>query len=362
MHRILLLLPLAAAALLLAAASASGGSPSGLAIAEVFAAGGNAGASYANDYVELFNSGGAAVDVDGWTLQYASAASTSWQATPLAGTIAAGGRYLVALASGGSTGASLPAPDATGTSNLAVSGGKVALVGDATPLACGGSAGSCTGTTSLEDLVGYGGAADYEGSAAAPAPSATTALVRAGGGCTDSDDNAADFGTAAPNPLSSAAAAAPCSAPPSGGAGQDAGVDVDVQPLLSISLDHSTLSFPGAVPGTTPAALDEQATVTSNDPNGYTLGVHRTAFAPADLPLGIGVTLPPGASAGGAPTDGSLAPVPVAPAADLLLGSTGGTSASDGDAWATKVGFASPLPVVAAGHYTATLTFTVVGR
>jgi hypothetical protein len=29
---------------------------------------------------------------------------------------------------------------------------------------------------------------------------------------------------------------------------------------------------------------------------------------------------------------------------------------------ATSVGFVSPLPVVTAGHYTATLTFTVIGK
>jgi hypothetical protein len=28
----------------------------------------------------------------------------------------------------------------------------------------------------------------------------------------------------------------------------------------------------------------------------------------------------------------------------------------------TNVGFTSPLPAVAAGHYTATITFTAIGR
>jgi hypothetical protein len=127
-------------------------------------------------------------------------------------------------------------------------------------------------------------------------------------------------------------------------------VDVDVQPLLSIALDHPTLSFPAAVPGTTPDPLPEHVTVTSNDASGYTLSVHRTAFSPHDLPLGIGV--------GG----GSLAAVPIAPAADLPLATASGPSASGGDTVATSVGFVSPLPVVPAGHYTATLTFTVIGK
>ena len=350
MNRIYLLVLLSALALPLAAASARGSGSGSLVVGEVFAAGGNSGAAYANDYVELFNRGASPVAVDGWTLQYASAAGTSWQSTALGGTIPAGGRYLVQLASGGANGATLPAADATGISNLAVTGGKVALVDDATALSCGASAGSCSAASGVEDLVGYGGAADYEGSGAAPAASATNALARADGGCTDTDDNAADFATAAPDPQNSSAAASTCSAsPPPSGASGSAGVDVDVQPMLSIALDHPTLSFPAAVPGTTPAPLPEHVTVTSNDPSGYTLSVHRTAFAPHDLPLGIGVG------------SGSLAAVPIAPAPDLSLATASAPSADGGDTVATSVGFVSPLPVVSAGHYTATLTFTVIG-
>ncbi len=91
--------------------------------------------------------------------------------------------------------------------------------------------------------------------------------------------------------------------------------------------------------------------MTSNDPSGYTLSVHRTAFTPQDLPLGIGVgsRQPRGGAdrAGGGP-----APSPA----------TSGPSADGGDTVATSVGFVSPLPVVPAGHYTATLTFTVIGK
>jgi hypothetical protein len=350
MKRIYLLALLSALALPFAAASASGSGSGSLVLAEVFAAGGNSGAPYTNDYVELFNRGAGSVAVDGWTLQYASASGTTWQATALSGTIPAGGRYLVQLASGGTNGTALPAPDATGTSNLAVTGGKVALVHDATALSCGATAGSCSAAPAVEDLVGYGGAADYEGSGAAPAPSATTALARAGDGCTDADDNAADLATATPDPQNSSDAASACEvSPPPNGASASAGVDVDVQPVLAIALDHPTLSFPAAVPGTTPGPLPENVTVTSNDPSGYTLTVHRTAFTPHDLPLGIGVG------------NAGLVAVPVAPASDLLLGTASGPSAGGGDAWQTSVGFVSPLPVVPAGHYTATLTFTVIG-
>jgi hypothetical protein len=350
MKRVHLLVLLSALVLPLAAGSARGSGSGSLVLAEVYAAGGNSGAAYANDYVELFNRGASPAAVDGWTLQYASASGTSWQSTALSGTIPAGGRYLVQLASGGVNGAALPAADATGSSNLAVTGGKVALVGDATALSCGASAGSCASVSGVEDLVGYGGAADYEGTGAAPAGSATNA-VRRTDSCTDTDDNAADFATAAPDPTNSSAAAAACSVtPPPNGASGSAGVDVDIQPVLSIALDHPTLSFPAAVPGTIPNPQPEHVTVTSNDASGYALSVHRTAFTPHDLPLGIG--------AGG----GSLAAVPIAPAADLSLATASGPSAEGGDTVATSVGFVSPLPVVPAGHYTATLTFTVIGK
>ncbi len=347
MKKLLALLSVLAVSLSAAAAGASGAGS--IVVAEVFAAGGNSGAAYANDYVELVNRGSGSVDVGGWTLQYASAAGTTWQTTALTGAIPAGGHYLVELASGGSNGAALPTPDATGTPNLAMTGGKVAVVSGGTALACGASAESCSAVASVEDLVGWGNASDYEGGAA-PALSSTTALARAGGGCTDGDDNSADFATATPNPENSSASSAACSSTGSGGGSQSGSVDLDLQPVLSVALEHDTLSFGAALPGTTPAPLGEHVTVTSNDSSGYTLTVQRTAFTPHDLPLGIGVG------------SGALAAVPVAPDSALLLATATGPSGAGGDDWATNVGFVSPLPNLPSGHYTAAITFTVIGR
>ena len=201
-----------------------------------------------------------------------------------------------------------PRADATGTSNLAVTGGKVAVVDGATALSCGASAGSCSAVSGVEDLVGYGSAADFEGSDAAPAGSATKALARAAAAAPTRTTTRPTSRPRRRIRRTRRRRRAPCSVDAAvGRTGGAAGVDVDVQPLLSISLDHPTLSFPAAVPGTTPAPLPEHVTVTSNDASGYTLGVHRTAFSPHDLPLGIGVG------------SGSLAAVPIAPAADLSL-------------------------------------------
>ena len=349
MPRIRLLLVLFAVGALLSAPFAHGAT-SNVVVSQIFAGGGNAGASYTNDFVELFNRGTAPVDLSGWTIQYASAASTSWQTTALAGSIGAGRYYLVQLASTAAVGAALPAADATGTTNLANTGGKVALVRDTVALACGASAGSCSSAPLLEDLVGYGSATDYEGAGPAPALTSTTAAIRDSGGCGDTNANATDFTAGAPTPRNALSPSTSCSAGSTPGVSMSAAVDVDVQPVLSISLERSSVSFGSVVSGSTPAPISERVTVVSSNVTGYALTVHRSAFVPNDLPLGITT------SAGG-----SLASIPIAPAPDLLIASSTSHSATAGDVWPTSIGFASVLPVVAPGHYTATLTFTVIG-
>jgi len=339
-------LALALCALFLLAVPLAHGAATNVAISQIYAGGGNAGATFANDYVELLNRSSSTVSLTGWSVQYASAASTSWSVTPLSGTIRPGGYYLVKLASGGANGATVPAADATGTTNLAASGGKIALVRDATALTCGASAGSCTG---LEDLAGYGTATDFEGSAA-PAPSNTTALVRAGGGCTDADVNSTDFTTDDPAPRNSVSPAATCT---SGGTTTSktasASVSVDVQPVLSIALEKTAISFGNAFAGETPAPVSEKVTVVSNGANGYSLTVHRSAFTPADLPLAISPSAPAG-----------LSPIPIS--TELAVGSSSVATPSAGDVWSTSIGFSAPLPVVPPGHYTSTVTFTVIGK
>jgi hypothetical protein len=364
MPRKRLLVSLLLALGLLTAPSAFSAS-SNLVVSQLYAGGGNAGAAYTNDFVELFNPGTAAVDLTGWTLQYASAASSSWQSTALSGSIQAGRYYLVQLASAAAIGAPLPTPDASGTTNLAVSGGKVAVVHGSDALTCGASPGSCSANAAVADLVGYGSAADYEGSAAAPALNSATAALRDDAGCSDSGDNAADFTAVAPTPRNAATAAHACAgAPPPGpSASQGAAVDIDIQPVLSISLERSSVSFGTAASGSTPAAISEAVTVVSNNATGYALTVHRSAFAPADLPLGIAAAAGPGRGPrGGGLGGGTRVPIPIAPAPDLLVGTTAAASGASGDVWPTSLGFTGPLPTVAPGRYSATVTLTAIGR
>jgi predicted extracellular nuclease len=203
--RLLIVLACATAWLAIAGGSAwaGDGSPD-IVISQVYGGGGNSGAIYTHDFVELYNRGASAVDVSGWTVQYAASTSSSWSSVAIAGTIPAGGYYLIQLASGGSNGAPLPTPDATGTINMSASGGKVALVMSETKLTCGGSNGPCLPNPLIRDLVGYGTTADaYEGTGRAPALSASTAALRGGGGSVDTDDNSLDFTAGAPAPHNS---------------------------------------------------------------------------------------------------------------------------------------------------------------
>jgi endonuclease G len=177
-------------------------SDSAIVISQLYGGGGNAGAVYRNDYVELYNRGATAVDITGWSLQYASATGSSWSNKQLlAGSIGPGQYYLISLA-GGTNGAFLPEPNSDGGINMSGSTGKVALVNNADELS-----GTCPiGSPGIMDFVGYGSSANcQEGATRAPAPSVTTAILRRDGGQTDTDTNGSDFITGSPFPRRTAA-------------------------------------------------------------------------------------------------------------------------------------------------------------
>ena len=121
-------------------------------ISQVYGGGGNSGGIYTNDFVELFNRGTTTVSLDGWSVQYTSAAGTgnfgsaTNLITPLSGSLAPGQYLLVQEAAGANVFAPLPTPDVTDTTpiNMAAGGGKVALVNTTTPLGCNGVANTCT--------------------------------------------------------------------------------------------------------------------------------------------------------------------------------------------------------------------------
>jgi len=172
-------------------------STSHVVISQIFGGGGNSGAPFRNDFIEIFNAGNSPVNLSGWSVQYASATASTWSVTPLTSvTLAPGQYYLVQESSGGSNGAALPAPDATGTIAMAAGSGKVVLIKNSTVLT-----GTCPGDPNIVDLAGYGNGANcFRGPAPAPAASNTNALLRAAAGCTDAHNNVADFTLGPPNP------------------------------------------------------------------------------------------------------------------------------------------------------------------
>ncbi len=183
-----------------------------LVISQVYGAGGNAGATYNADYVELHNISNSPVSLSGYTIQYASSTSTTnWSgvATLPAVSIPAGGYFLIQMSTVGANGVALPTPDhiASPAIAMAANNGKVALVNGLTALS------ACPATTAYVDLVGYGTSNCSEGGTPTAAISTVLAAFRNNNGCTDTDNNGNDFSVLLPDPRNSASAPVICGAP-----------------------------------------------------------------------------------------------------------------------------------------------------
>ena len=168
-------------------------SASQLVISEVYGGGGNSGATYTNDFIEIFNAGNTSVNLGGYSVQYASATGTSWTVTPLTSVnLAPGQFYLVQQAKGTGGTTPLPTPDASGTIAMAGASGQVALVEGTAKI---------TGSTdaSVRDYVLYSGLTN------------STSAARLSL-CTDTDA-ASDFKAGAPTPQNTGAAFVACSQP-----------------------------------------------------------------------------------------------------------------------------------------------------
>ncbi|HEX7567724.1 MAG TPA: lamin tail domain-containing protein, partial [Anaerolineaceae bacterium] len=176
---------------------------SSIVISQVYGGGGNAGATYKNDFIELYNLSAFPVNVTGWSVQYGSSTGTTWtNRTNLSGSIQPGHYYLIQEAAGTGGTVYLPTPDATGNIAMAAGAGKVALANNTTALA-----GACPTGSNIIDFVGYGNTtgstANCSETAPAPTLSNTTADLRNGDGSVDTDNNASDFTVGAPNPRNS---------------------------------------------------------------------------------------------------------------------------------------------------------------
>jgi uncharacterized repeat protein (TIGR01451 family) len=240
---------------------------------------GTAGCStYKNDYIELFNRGASPVSLNGWSVQYAAAAGTSWQTTALTNvTLQPGQYYLVAEGAGANGVNNIPTADATGSIAMSATAAKVALVNTTTALS-----GSCPASASIVDLIGYGATASCFETAVASAPSTTTADVRGSNGCTETDNNSTDFTATTPNPRNTATALNVCG----GGPTPTPTPSLSINDVTQAEGDAGTTNFNFTVSLSTPAQTGgvsftvNTADGTATAPSDYTAIVNGAGSIP----------------------------------------------------------------------------------
>lgn len=182
-------LALLAAGLTPIAAASANPAGSALVISEVYGGGGNTGATYNADFVEIHNPTAAALSLANTSLEYRSATGGSGGSVSLSGSVAPGGRVLVRLTDASATGAALPTPDVVAPSPINMSGtnGQVLLINGSAPFS---GSGNVAGNTGLVDMVGYGTTpTTFETAPTGVALTATTSAQRAATGA-DTDANA----------------------------------------------------------------------------------------------------------------------------------------------------------------------------
>ncbi len=289
-----------------------------LVISEVYGGGGNTGAQYTHDFIELYNPTGAPISVDGWSVQGRSAtnsaaATAGANITPLTGSVPAGGYYLVREGAGAGNGVALPTPNATGTMGIAAGGWQIWLANTTTGLDPADGNVTAAPNPAIIDLVGAAtNSNSFETATANEAPSNTLATTRNASN-TDTDNNANDFSTAAPAPVGAGPAALSLTNP--GPQTSTVGVAISTLQLVAsggttpytygetnlpagLSLDMST----GAITGTPTTAGTPSVTVSVTDSAGVPATDNKTFTwtvnaAPVDVtPIkdiqGTGATTP----------------------------------------------------------------------
>jgi predicted extracellular nuclease len=185
----------------------------------MYGGGGNSGAEFTNDFLELYNPTASPISLNGLSIQYAAATSASWNEVALPNVSVAAGHYFLIQAAAGTTVTNMPlvpAADfvisANGSSgnalNFSATAGKIVIATGTTPLTV-----ACPAASAYVDLIGFGTTANcYEGTGPAPAPSNTTADIRTNL-ATDLVNNATDFSTGAPTPHNSGSSSGPVTPP-----------------------------------------------------------------------------------------------------------------------------------------------------
>jgi len=193
---------------LLLAAFLTTASYSQVVISQAYGGGGNNGATYTHDFVELFNRGNVPVSLNGYSIQYAAAGGSNWSKTELPNVALLPGQYYLVQQAQGATGTTaLPSPDfvtVLDVNQIAMSGTNFKLLlANTTDLV------SSPTDAQVIDLLGVGSANGFEGTVA-PVLSNTTAAIRNAAGCTDTNNNFNDFTIAAPAPRNTGTALNSC--------------------------------------------------------------------------------------------------------------------------------------------------------
>ncbi|HEX6243695.1 MAG TPA: Ig-like domain-containing protein, partial [Polyangiales bacterium] len=239
-------------------------------VSQIYGGGGNTGATYTHDFIELYNRGAAPVVINGWSVKYASSTGTSWTRTDIDGVIQPGGYYLIQQAQGAGGTQPLPTPNAIGTILMSGSTGKVALLSNRTPLS-----GACPTSAAIVDFVGFG-AANCAETSPTPALSNTTAALRDGGGAEETDHNLNDFSVGPPTPRSAESAPSVLSLSPANGAtnvATSASVTLTFSEPVNLANDAVTLECPVGLLIESSALQTNATSVTLTPASGLPSGV-----------------------------------------------------------------------------------------
>ncbi len=261
-------------------------------ISQVYTGGGEPGAAFRNDFIELFNRGTTTINLAEYSLVIST---TGAGATPDV-TVSLGsssnipigpGQYLLfQLGSSGNAGAFIivAAEFNDSSVNLGRVSGKIALVQSKSSAPLGCPVGQ---DPFVADYLAYGPASCAEGAAPVAAPAtANVALLRQSSGCTDTDNNAADFSTGPPAPRNEFSLVHACTPPVVTNTIQFEGNHADasegqgsVEIFVTRSGDTSTAAtVQYATVGSQPTRQAGKAT----DRSDYTTAIGTLRFAPGE--------------------------------------------------------------------------------
>jgi hypothetical protein len=267
-------------------------------ISQVYGGGGNVGATYSHDFIELFNRGTAPQNLTGWSVQYTSATGTAWTSkTDLPNvTLQPGQYYLIQEATNAAVGIALPTPDLNGISSSSTPATGIAISGSTGKVVLANSTTFVTGANPVDsqvvDKVGFGTTpTGYEGTGPTGAViSSTTSALRLNNGCTDSNNNPTDFIVATPTPRNSSTAISVCSTAPSIAITSPVNTTIYNPLTTSVTVNVSVSNFTvanGSGTGHIHYTVDGGATVMKYDTapivlNGLTVGSHTVVVTLVD--------------------------------------------------------------------------------